>query len=188
MSVCAQSLQSCPSLFHTIDCSPPSSSVHGILQARILEWVAMPSSRGSSPSREWTQASCIADGFFTIEPPGKSSKMVYNYKINLSDGSFSFFSFHFSCLSYLDGRPLQVLQIITVNLYSGLTGNIWDLRAVSSSAQIPVLPAECVQTQMNFSELHFSHLWNEVNDLPWRVVVATEYERNKGKVSVLCRV
>ena len=37
-----------------MDCSPPGYFVHGILQARILEWVAMPSSRGSSPSRNWT--------------------------------------------------------------------------------------------------------------------------------------
>ena len=40
--------QSCLTLFHSIDCSPPGSSVHGIFQARILEWVAIPFSRGSS--------------------------------------------------------------------------------------------------------------------------------------------
>ena len=40
--------QSCPTLCDPLGCSPPGSSVHGILQARILEWVAMPSSRGSS--------------------------------------------------------------------------------------------------------------------------------------------
>ena len=48
--------------------SPPGSSVHGILQARILEWVAMPSSRGSSPPRDQTQVSyisCIGRWFFT---------------------------------------------------------------------------------------------------------------------------
>ena len=43
--------QSCLTLHDPMDCSPPGSSVHGILQARILEWVAMPSSRGSSPSK-----------------------------------------------------------------------------------------------------------------------------------------
>ena len=43
-----KSLQSCQTLCNTMDCSPPGSSVHGILQARMLEWVAMPSSRGSS--------------------------------------------------------------------------------------------------------------------------------------------
>ena len=45
----AQSLQLCPTLCNPMDCSPPSSSVHRILQARILEWVAMPSSRSSWP-------------------------------------------------------------------------------------------------------------------------------------------
>ena len=44
----AKSLQSCLTLWNPTDCSPPGSSVHGILQARTLEWVAVPSSRGSS--------------------------------------------------------------------------------------------------------------------------------------------
>ena len=47
-------------------CSPPGSSVHGILQARILEWVAMPFSWESAQSRNWTWISCIASRFFTI--------------------------------------------------------------------------------------------------------------------------
>ena len=46
--------QSCWTLWDPVDCSPPGSSVHGILQARILEWVAMPSSRGSSQPRDGT--------------------------------------------------------------------------------------------------------------------------------------
>ena len=46
--------------------SPPGSSVHGILHARILEWVATPFSRGSSQLRDWTLVSCIAGGFFTV--------------------------------------------------------------------------------------------------------------------------
>ena len=48
-----------------MDCSPPGSSVHGILQARTLEWVAISFSRGSSWPRDWTQVSCIAGRFFT---------------------------------------------------------------------------------------------------------------------------
>ena len=59
-SVCAQSLQSCPTLCDPMDCSLPGSSVHGILQARILEWVAMPSSRGSSRPRDRTQVSHVS--------------------------------------------------------------------------------------------------------------------------------
>ena len=46
--------------------SPPWSSVHGILQARKLEWVAILFSRGSSQPRDWVQVSSIADGFFTV--------------------------------------------------------------------------------------------------------------------------
>ena len=59
-------LQSCPTLFNPLDWSPPGSSVHGILQASILECIAMPSSRGSSWPRDRTQVSCIAGGFFTV--------------------------------------------------------------------------------------------------------------------------
>ena len=51
-SATAKSLQSHPTLSDPKDCSPPGSSVHGILQARILEWVAMPSSRGSFQPRD----------------------------------------------------------------------------------------------------------------------------------------
>ena len=46
-------------------CNPVDYRVHGILQARILEWVAFPFSRGSSQPRELTQVSCIAGRFFT---------------------------------------------------------------------------------------------------------------------------
>ena len=63
------------SLCSPMDCSPPGSSVHGILQARILEWVAMPSSRRSFQPRDWTCVSCgscISGRFFTTEPLGKS--------------------------------------------------------------------------------------------------------------------
>jgi len=49
---CAKSLQLCLTLCNSMDCSPPGFSVHGILQARILEWVAVPSSRESSQSRD----------------------------------------------------------------------------------------------------------------------------------------
>ena len=58
--MCAQLLQSCPSLCDPIDCSPSGSSVHGLLQARILEWVAMRSSRGSSRPRDCTHVSYIS--------------------------------------------------------------------------------------------------------------------------------
>ena len=58
--VCLQLLQSCPTLCDRMNCSPPGSSVHGILQAIILEWVAMLSSRGSSQPRDRTPTSYIS--------------------------------------------------------------------------------------------------------------------------------
>ena len=56
-----------------MDCNPPASSVHGILQARILQWVAMPSSRGSSQPKDGTRVSygsCIVGRFFTAKSLG----------------------------------------------------------------------------------------------------------------------
>ena len=52
--------QSCLTLCNPMDCSPPGSSVHGILPARILEWVAISFSRGSFWPRDWTLISCVS--------------------------------------------------------------------------------------------------------------------------------
>ena len=67
MCVCAQS---CLTLCNSMDHSPPGSSVHGILQARILEWVSISSSRGSSQPKDQTHfscVSCIVGRFLTTE-------------------------------------------------------------------------------------------------------------------------
>ena len=58
--------QSCPTLWDSMVCSLPGSSVHGIFQARILEWVAISFSKGSSWPRDWTQVSRIAGRRFTL--------------------------------------------------------------------------------------------------------------------------
>ena len=90
--LCAKLLQSCPTLCHPMDCIPLGSLVHRILQPRILEWVAMPSSRGSSRPRDWTQVSSIfcwlAGWFFTTsaswEAPDdtlKNSNWMHNSHI-----------------------------------------------------------------------------------------------------------
>ena len=62
-----------PTLCDQMDCSPPGSSVHGVLQAKILEWIAMPFSRGSSQPRDQTHVSSTEGRFFTAETSGKSS-------------------------------------------------------------------------------------------------------------------
>ena len=81
--LCVLVVQSCPTL-----CNPPGSSVHRGLQARILEWVAIPFSRGSFRPRDRSQVSCAAGRFFTSEPLGKPG-CLYNYPI-LSISTFPF--------------------------------------------------------------------------------------------------
>ena len=68
---------SCPALWDLMDCSPPGSSVHGIPQARTLEWVALPFSRGSSQHRDWTQVSSIASGFFTLWATREANNYIF---------------------------------------------------------------------------------------------------------------
>ena len=93
----AKSLQLCRILCDPVDCSLPGSLVHGILQARILEWVAMPSSRRSSQPRDRTcgsPVSCIAGGFFTTSATWEAT--IYESKVyvtvekllNLSESQF----------------------------------------------------------------------------------------------------
>ena len=70
----AKSLQSCPTLCNPVDCSPSGCSVHGIFQARILEWVTISFSTGSSQPRDQIHISSISyitGRLFTTEPPGK---------------------------------------------------------------------------------------------------------------------
>ena len=67
-----------------MDCCPPSFSVLGISQARVLEWVAISFFRGSSQPRDWTHVSCIAGRFFfTAEPPGKPYCNPYSIEVIL---------------------------------------------------------------------------------------------------------
>ena len=84
MPCCAKLLQSYPTLCHPIDCHPPRSSIHGILQARIPPWVASSSSMGSCRPRDQTHVSCgscNAGRFFTTKlyAPQKNTNKVYQY-------------------------------------------------------------------------------------------------------------
>ena len=69
--------KSCPIPCDPMDCSLPGSSVHGISQARILEWVAMPSSKWSSWPRDQTRVSCTAGRFLTIWATSETPKKVW---------------------------------------------------------------------------------------------------------------
>ena len=89
-------------LCDSMDSSPPGSSVHGIFQARALEWVAIAFSRGSSQPRDWIQVSCIVGRCFyhlshqgspneTIRPAffseGNEQFKVWNFQITLRNGN-----------------------------------------------------------------------------------------------------
>ena len=96
-----------------MDYSPPGSSVYGILQARILECVAMPSSRGSSQPKDWTQVSHIAGGFFTIWATREAHAWVYWLLFPLSfERNCSGFFFFFLDLSFV-----RAFEFTYVNVY-----------------------------------------------------------------------
>ena len=78
--------QSCPTLCDPVDCSPPSSSVHGILQARILEWVAISFSRGSSRSDPGIKprSPALQANALTSAPPGKPRAKVKSHMFQLA--------------------------------------------------------------------------------------------------------
>ena len=91
--MCPKLLQSCPTLCNPMDNSLPSSSVYGILQARILEWVAMPFSRGSSQLMDGTRISYVS---LPLVPPGKPQLYgIYNKKIKQK------WFYHFSLIEHL---------------------------------------------------------------------------------------
>ena len=70
--------QSCLTLCDPIDCSLPGSSVHGIFQASLLEWVAISFSRGSSRPRDWTRVSCIVGRHFTVWTTREAQIIYYS--------------------------------------------------------------------------------------------------------------
>ena len=80
---CKQKKSESPTLCDAIDCNLPGLSVHGILQARILEWVAVPFSRGSSRPRNRIRISCIVGRFFTSWIT-EGNFFAFNYLLNTS--------------------------------------------------------------------------------------------------------
>ena len=78
----AKSLQLCPTPCDPINCSLPGSSVHGMLQARILEWITIPFSKASSQPRNLTYVSCIAGGFCTHRATWEANTYTHTHIYN----------------------------------------------------------------------------------------------------------
>ena len=85
LRVCAQSLWFCPTVCDPADCSPTGSSALGILQTRILEWVAIPSSRGSSRPRDQIHISCLTVDYLPLSHQRSPTYAIYVIN-NISPG------------------------------------------------------------------------------------------------------
>ena len=116
--MCVKSLQSCLTLRILMDCSLLGSSVHGMFQARILEWVTMPSSRESSPTQgskprllgllSW-QA-----GSLPLAPPGEPPPLRFSHNLGSSFPSVAFYVFSFILLTVI----LHEIEICTNLVHS----------------------------------------------------------------------
>ena len=123
LCVHAKSLQLCPVLCSPMDCNPPGSSIHGILQARILEWVAMPSSRGFSPSRDRSWAfyvscidRCVLDHWCCLRSPYSLADHDYfSYKFHSLNFLILTISLKYSFIKYIYGSS-ETQLCIEINL------------------------------------------------------------------------
>ena len=112
---CCLLTQLCLTVCNSMDCSPPGSSVHGILQAKILKWVAISFSKGSSWARDQTRISYMAGRFFTAESTGKPST---TFSVPL-DSVHIWFKWHHHSLSLIS------IWFIYVTFFPDYTGKIW---------------------------------------------------------------
>ena len=151
MKICLTSLvtvflvtQLCPTLCDTTDCSPPGSCVHRIFQARTLEWVAIPFSKGSSRPRDWNWVSCIAGRFFTIWATKDTEEL---HKKDLDDPDN-----HDGIITHLEPDILEckvkwALGSITMNKASGGDGIPAELFQILKDDAMKVLHSICQQIQ-----------------------------------------
>ena len=129
--ICVESLQLCQTLYEALGSTLPGSSVHGTLQARILEWVAMTSSRGSSWPRDQTHISispALAGRFFTTSTTGGALVLCSYVKI-----------WHKYCLElYLEpeeGLNLALIFILA-NMFFSWQSIHWRIRASTSALMV----------------------------------------------------
>ena len=151
---------SCPTLCNAMDCSPPGSSVHGILSGSILEWVAIPFSRGSAWHRDRTRVSCIAGRFFTIWVTRETQIYIYIY-IPCCCCCFSFRSIFRDRDAPRDchaewGKSEREEQISWINTY------LWNLENGADKpiciADKPICIADTETDKMNCCILYFKYI------------------------------
>ena len=138
-SLCAVlSHSACPTLCNPMDCSPPDSSVYGDSQARILEWVVMPSFRGSSEARDRTQVSHIAGGLLTSWVIREAQEYWSGYSLSLLQGIFP--TQESNLVSRISGRRFGVWATRERFFYpSNLTHALLRSLALQALAHSPCL-------------------------------------------------
>ena len=127
----------------------PHGTVRGVLQARKLEWVAMPFSRGSSQPKDWTQVSHIAGGFFTSWAPGKPFTSISSLKSHVQ--------YFLKQKIIIDDSPIT--KVITdPRSWYGLANTIWRMKSYKYKS-----PGEG-----NGSPLQYYYLKNSMDTGAWR--------------------
>ena len=120
-------------LCDSVDCSLSGSSVHGILQARILEWVAIPFSRGSFRPIDGTQVSCIACRFFTVWDTGKLC-----WKDTIIHWTSPFISGHLGVLLFFTSANDIMKKFLEHYLCASVSGIYILLGEISGSKQMNI--------------------------------------------------
>ena len=135
--------QLCPPLCDPMNCSPPGSFVHGILQARVLEWIAISFSRGYSWPRDRTRVSCIAGRRFTVWATRESTEELYKKDMHNPDN-------HDGVITHLEPDILEcevkwALESITTNKASGGDGIPIKLFQILKDKVVKVVHSICQQ-------------------------------------------
>ena len=144
------------------DSSPPGSSVHGIFQTIILEWIAIPISRGSSGPRDWTQISYIAGGFFTIwatwetlstslkASKGSPVSLERDRPLTLEDAYSNLYPAPLTCFSHSSHTGCSPLTILP-----SATGTLHTVWYMEYSATFSTKYAIC----FNLTQASLPHSW-----------------------------
>ena len=139
-------IQLCLTLCNSVDCSPLGSSVHGILQARIVEWVAIPFSRGSSWLRDWTQVSCTGRQIL--------------YKWATREALSTVQAIHKYLLTINEWKARHSVCVFFLECFSGIYYSLTGYNSVVGTIIIPILQKEKLK-QREVQTLPQGHTTNE---------------------------
>ena len=164
---CVSIAQACPTLCNPMDCSPPCSSAHRILQARILEWVAISFSRGSFQHRDHTRVSCITGRFFMVWDTREAltaSKIVHisgthilHLQINDSGATSACCLYSGSLTTAGDSYQLLMEYVIKLGTLGYFKLN-YHLRVYTLNYNC-IISLPCKVIFLKILEIMYKHLW-----------------------------